>query len=331
MERTRPLELRAAGRRLSGPVIRYGETASDRAERFAAGSLASVEDPLEIDLQHDPAVIVASTADGAVTLSDGPLALEVRATLPEAALGAPGSAAGQLVERGALRGWSAGFHALAEHRASDGTRVIDRFHLARIGLVDEGSYAGSRIEFRARMGRSLFAQVPTRRRVACECAGPGCKFAELQDDLSEAIAEQVARVADEGNDVIAVLGDYKNPLASASSGTLRARPGKGGLDVEIDLPDDDAGRAVIAAQESAGVIVRPYLDDDFVTKTEMPGGVIRYGAGTGAEGSPVRAFIVSSTDRREGWPMPKIAPTPDLETRASGLVVPKQRRALLCL
>ena len=52
-------------------------------------------------------------------------------------------------------------------------------------------------------------------------------------------------------------GRYDRPLASVSRGTLR-RVGRDG--VEIDLPDDDNGRAVLAAHESTGVICRPHLD-----------------------------------------------------------------------
>ena len=38
------------------------------------------------------------------------------------------------------------------------------------------------------------------------------------------------------------------------------RGGDGGAEVEIDLPDSDAGRDVLAAASSSGVVIRPYLD-----------------------------------------------------------------------
>ena len=47
------------------------------------------------------------------------------------------------------------------------------------------------------------------------------------------------------------------PLGSVSRGTLRRT---GPTEVSIDLPDDDYGRAALAAHESTGVVIRPYLD-----------------------------------------------------------------------
>ena len=339
MERTAPLlELRAAGRTVTGPVVRYGETAQDRAERFEPGAFESMADPMEMDVQHDPAIIAASTATGTLTLNDTSRALEVRATLANAALGEPGSAALELVRRGALRGLSAAFHPLAEHRAADGTRVITRAHLVRVGLVDEGSYRGSRLELRARMGRTLTSAIPANKRLACDCVGGSgslARFAELQASVGRkidaAVKQAIMEAAEETNDIIAAFGRYDRPLASAKTGTLRTEMDGDDLRVSIDLPDDENGRAVVAAQESAGVVIRPFLDDEFLTTTELPDGTIRYSAGTGGEGSPIRAFIVSSTDRRDGWPAPTMGATPDLETRSSGLVVARRRRLLACL
>ena len=326
MERTRPLEFRAAGRTLTGPAVRYGEVAADRRERFEARSLRSMDDPLPLRLQHDPAITVATTADR-LAITDTAASLDVRAELlPGAAL--------DLVERRALRGLSLEFHALAERRDGDGLRVIEGYHLAGIGLVDVGSYAGSTVELRARMGRTLMGTIPTGRRLACECTG-SARWAEVDDAWADTLADvfdqYASDFAEDSNDIIAAFGSYDRPLASASSGTLRVRRTDDGVAVDIDLPDDEAGRAVVAAQESAGVVVRPYIDDEFVTRTELPDGGVRYSAGTGGGGSPVRAFIVSSTDRREGWPTPSVNPTPDLETRASGLAVPRRRRLLPCL
>ena len=331
MEHTAPVEFRASGRTVSGPVVIWGETAQDRAERFEPGAFTSMADPLELDVQHDPAIIAATTADGTLTVNDTSRALEVRATLANAAQGEPGSAALELVGRGALRGLSAAFHPLAEHRAADGTRVITRAHLVRVGLVDEGSYRGSRIELRARMGRTLTGSVPTGTRLACECSGHACRFAELQAEMADRINQQVQRAIaealDGGNDVIAAWGSYQNPLASASSGTLRTAVDGDDLRVDIDLPDDAAGRAVVAAQESAGLVVRPFIDAAQVA-AEQVGDLMRYSP---AGDSPIRAFIVSSTDRRDGWPAPTMGATPDLETRSSGLVVARRRRLVACL
>ena len=92
-----------------------------------------------------------------------------------------------------------------------------------------------------------------------------------------------------------------------SEGTLR-RSGRYGI--EIDLPDDENGRAVLAAHEAAGVIVRPHLD---MSESEyaQEGDTLHYTRAT------VRAFVVSATDAREGWPTPELvtAAAPEPEER----------------
>ena len=99
-----------------------------------------------------------------------------------------------------------------------------------------------------------------------------------------------------GGDTIAAWGRYDRPLASVSRGTLR-RSGRYGID--IDLPDDENGRAVLAAHESTGVIVRPHLDMDASEYTQ-DGDTLTYTRAV------ARAFIVSATDAREGWPEPTL-------------------------
>ena len=98
------------------------------------------------------------------------------------------------------------------------------------------------------------------------------------------------------HETIAVWGSYDRPLASVSRGTLR-RAGRYAVDVV--LPDDENGRAVLAAHEAAGVVVRPHLDMAESTY-EQVGDTLVYSKAV------VRAFVVSATDAREGWPTPEI-------------------------
>ena len=321
MEHTAVVEFRAVtGRTVTGPVVTYDEVAQDRRERFTSGAFTSREDPLVLDIQHDPSLVAASTEDGTLTVTDGPRALEVRAELKDARQGQPGSGPLEMVRRGALRGLSAAFHALDEHRAADGTRVIEKAHLVRIGLVDQGSYSGSRVELRARMGRTVSASIPSGRRLACECSGPGCRFAEF---VGEAMAEAFdsAFAAHAERDVTAVWARYDQPLASASKGTLRRT---GPTEISVDLPDDPSGRAVVAASESSGIVIRPYVDAA-ESQGAVEGETMRYSKVS------IRSFVISSTDAREGWPTPTITATPDdlLESRASGLVAPRRRRRVM--
>ena len=164
-ERTAPLEVRASGRTLTGEAIRYGQQAADRPERFEAGAFAPLG-PVALNLQHDPAIVLATTGDG-LTVTDTATALEVRADLE------PGAAL-TLLRRGALRGLSVEFRALTERR-DGGVRVIERAALEAIGLVDAPSYTG-RLELRRGLGGGLGvlrSHVPTDATVACDCAGGG--------------------------------------------------------------------------------------------------------------------------------------------------------------
>ena len=329
LERSAPLEIRAAGRTLTGEAIRYGVRATDRAERFEPGAFAPLGD-VSLNLQHDPAIVLATTGDR-LALTDTTAALEVRAELrPGAAL--------TLLRRGSLSGLSVEFRCLSERR-DGGMRVIERATLEGIGLVDTPSYGG-RLEVR-RGGRgggfggfgggfgggrgggfggswssspTMRATVPADKKLRCECGGNAqAKWARIipaamQEMFDNAFQGAVKQIVDEAegraaHETVAVFGSYDRPLASVSRGTLR-RAGR--YAVDIDLPDDDNGRAVLAAHESAGVIVRPHLDMAESTY-EQVGDTLIYSKAV------VRAFVVSSTDAREGWPTPEILTDTDID------------------
>ena len=343
VERAAPLEIRAAGRTLTGEAVRYGEAATDRAERFEPGAFAPLGD-VSLNLQHDRSIPLASTGDRLI-LRDTSRALEVRATLPD-------GAALTLLRRGALRGLSVEFRSVAERR-DGGIRVIERATLEAIGLVDSGSYAG-RLEVRRRGGGgwsggggggrggyrgTMRSMIPTNKRVACDCAGdPLERFAimaaeGIEDAIEEATAavekelgiafgDLAVRAAADGDDIVAAWHTFAQPLASARKGTLRLTEADGGLGVEIDLPDTSAGQAVLDALDVSGVVVRPLIDRrsaEWTTET-LPDGekVAVYSRW------PLRGIIVSATDRREGWPNPTLdttgAPEPDPEP------APEERR-----
>ena len=122
----------------------------------------------------------------------------------------------------------------------------------------------------------------------------------MQEELTAAFDEAFAEASAE---VIATWADYRTPLASRSKGTLR-RDGDTGI--VIDLPADGAGRAVIAAGENTGTVLRPFLDSVESTGTRVDD-VMHY------DRVRIRAFVVSSTDARQGWPSPRIVPTPDVD------------------
>ena len=289
-ERRAGLEFRVQGRTLSGTAMRYGDVSPDFRERFVPGAFGDVPTTIPVNLQHDSAIVVAERA----VLADSPRQLHVRADLPE------DSAALALVRRGALNGFSIEFHAKAERREA-GVRVVERAELSGLALVDRGAYPGAKAEVRARSGRRLRSKIPYDKSLACECiaqSGPGSggtcipmvRFSQYAGELmADALGE-----AERQRDILAIAGNYRRPLGSVSRGTVRATSTDDGLDVEIDLPAGAVGDEIIAANEAAGVIVRPLIDYDRSEFTDGPDGRT-------VTKPWLRAFIVGATDTKEGW------------------------------
>ncbi len=313
--RLRGLELRAEGRRLLGVVMRYGDVSPSHKERFQPGSLRMAE-AVHLDLHHDVERAVAWYPGGGLELDNGNDALAMRAELP------PIPAADRALEEvreGRVNGLSVEFRAVRERRDA-GIRVIEDASLTGIGIVKFPSYGDSRVEARRRSGRTLRATIPADTEVECRCSGVTCKFARITSEAMQEAFDKAFRQFE--REVVAGFGSYDMPLASASAGTLRGRVlANGDGEVEIDIPDDGAGAAAVAAHEAAGVIVRPHIDaQDAVSVVEGETRVY--------QSAPIRAFMVSATDAREGWPAPSFVPTPEELARADA---PRFRKSLLWL
>ena len=314
-------EFRVSGRTLSGRAILYGDIAPGYNERFQPGAFGDVR-TIPVNLQHDSSIILAPDA----LLTDTPRELRVRAELPER------SAALALVKRGALSGFSIEFHARQERREA-GVRVIEHASLTGLALVDRGAYPQSKAEVRAhraRSGRTLRSKVPYDLDLACECiakSGPGsggaciplARFTKMSGDLmAETIADALG-TADQilnGPDVLAIAGDYKRALASASRGTLRARSTDDALEIEIDIPAGTVGDELVAVHEGAGTIARPLLDMD---KSEF----VDTDRGREYSKPHLKAILVGATDSKAGWPDAKIDYDGD---RAAPAPAPERRR-----
>ena len=289
-------EVRVSGRTLSGTAMRYGDVSPDFRERFLPGAFGEVRS-IPINLQHDPVVVVVRDA----LLTDSPRELRVRADLP------PGSAALALVKRGALNGFSIEFHAKAERREA-GVRVVERADLTGLALVDRGAYPGATAEIRARSGRKMRSTVPYDKSLACECIGqrgPGSggecvPMARFTKVAGEEMAKMMDRAfAAVERDILAVAGNFRRPLGSVSKGTLRGRSTDDGLEVEIDLPAGAVGDEIVAANEAAGVVIRPLIDFDRSEFTDTD-------EGREYTRPHLRAFLVGATDTKAGWPDPTI-------------------------
>lgn len=292
--RTSAHELRAEGRQLRGTVLDYGDTSSSHRERFEPGAIM-LSDAVHLDLFHDAEKAVAWHPGGGLSVSLDADAVRLVAELPP--IPAADKALAQ-VRAGEANGLSLEFRSLEEHRAA-GLRVITSAVMVGCGIVRRPSYERSRVEARARSGLTLAATIPSGTRLSCECSGPDCDSAEFADGIVEAMLD-IAFEAEQN--LVAAWGNYSSPLASTSRGTLR-RDGPEGF--AIDLPDDPVGQAVKAADESTGIVVRPFLDP-----ARSPGNKV--GSTMVYEQPPaLRALIVSATDKRSGWPTPAIRTTSD--------------------
>ena len=300
-ERRYTAELRAEGRRLSGTVMRYGDVSPSHRERFEPGSLRMAES-VHLDLHHDVERAVAWHPGGGLTLANGRDVLTMRATLPP--IPAADRALAE-IKAGRVDGLSVEFRAVRE-REDSGIRVIEDAILSGIGIVKAPSYGGSRVEARRRSGRTIRARVPSDTDLGCTCSGAGCKFARFAKEALEDVFERTFQQFE--RETVAAYGSYAQPLASVGRGTMRGKMVDDALEVEIDVPAGAAGDAVLAANEDAGIVVRPFLDADRSEGTPMPRedgqNAMAYSKAS------VRAFIVSSTDEREGWPVPELVATP---------------------
>ena len=317
--RTFGTEVRAEGRRLSGVVLAYGDVSPSHRERFEPGAIR-LADAVHLDLHHDIERAVAWHPGGGLELRQTRQALSMVATLP------PIPAADRALEEvrsGRTTGLSVEFRALAERR--DGNlRVIEDAELRGIGLVRNPSYQQSHVEARRRRGRTIRSRVPSNTDLGCTCSGAGCRFARFAKEALEDVFERTFQQFE--RETVAAYGSYASPLASVGRATMRGRMVGDALEVDIDVPTGAAGDAVIAAHEDAGIVVRPFLDADRSEGTPIPreDGQIAMAY----DKASVRAFIVSSTDEREGWPVPEIVATPDDLASAEA---PRVRRMRLWL
>lgn len=292
----------------------YGDTSSSHRERFEAGAFGNLDDgnTRTLNLRHNQLQAIAWTGGGGLEVRDTDRALEVVATVPRTPAG---DMALRDASSGKLRGLSVEFNAIRERRDA-GIRVLSQAYLSGFGLVEFPSYQSSTVEVR-QGSVTVQSSIPADVDLACECSGPQCRWARFTGD---AMREMFQRVFEQfERETIATYGNYSRPLASVGKGTLRGRMVKDDLEVEIDLPNSEAGRAVQEAHEAAGVVVRPFLDAER-SSMEKVGDVMHY------SDPVVRAFIVSATDAREGWPIPNIIPTPG---ERSELVIPRRPRLWL--
>ena len=274
-------EVRIHGRTLAGRVMVYGLASPSHHERFEGGAFAPVP-AVPLNIQHDRAMVVAPA--GGFELRDTSEALEVRAELPK------GSAALALVRSGALTGFSVEFHSRGERR-EDGIRVVERAELVGVGLVDHPSYPGATAEVRARGGRggrlgTIRGRVHTGKTLDCKCSPGNCTKALFKNGAFDDIGDRP--------EVLAVVGEFANAIASKKKGGVRFWQKDGNLEYAIDVPNSQRGVAFMETLDSVPVVGRPYLDADAST-VSIADGLATY------DTAAVRAIILGPTDADSGW------------------------------
>ena len=279
-----------AGRTVSGVAMPYGEV-TDRGmfrETFEPGAFGPVDEiDATLNVMHQGTRLVARTGGGGLLLRDTPAGLLASADLP-ATREADDTLT--LIHRGVLRGLSVEFRAIRD-KWEGNLRRVARAALEGLGIVDRPSYQGAEgLEVRV-AGRVLRGLIPTGRRLGCKCQGPTCNAVQFTDDALEVV---------EG--AIAVNGSYGAPVASARRGAVRHRMTDAGLEVEIDVPDNEVGAELLELARAVPLYVRPFMDSELSEFNQQ-------GALRTFTKARVRAFILGTTDADEGIPEVKVGQT----------------------
>ena len=274
-------ELRVSGRVVSGTAMPYGEVA-DRGvfqETFVQGAFGPVNEiDATLNVMHEGTRLIARTGGGGLQFRDTAGGLLASAELPRTK---DADDALTLINRGVLRGLSVEFRAVTDRIEGNLRRVV-KATLQGLGIVDRPAYDGAGgLEVRV-AGRVLRGLIPKGSRLGCKCQGPTCSAVTFADDAF-----------DVSESVIAVNGSYGAPLASARRGGVRVKDTDRGLEVEIDVPDNEMGDGLLEMAQAVPVYVRPFLDND-LSEYDQTGDVRLF---TKAR---VRAFIVGATDADEG-------------------------------
>jgi Escherichia/Staphylococcus phage prohead protease len=161
------LEVRAAGRKLSGYAATFGtpaEIAGRFTETIRAGafrsSLAAKGDVLAL-VDHDTSKLLGRTASGTLRLSEDGTGLAFEIDVPPTSLGADVLA---LAERGDLGGMSFGFRIVDEAWPDKRTRELRAVDLYDVSVVlAHPAYPATSVQARNRVGDMHMSRAQRRR------------------------------------------------------------------------------------------------------------------------------------------------------------------------
>ena len=272
MERAyRKVDFRSEGRKLSGQIIAYGDISPGHRERFLPGAF-TLADAVPLNLGHNQLVACGWFPGGGVEIRDSEAALTMAAELPP--LPAADRALKE-VRSGSLSGLSVEFIAEKEKREG-GIRIIEKAQLVGIGLVDEPSYPGSKVEARREMRgpdpdrerqfwhnqrRAVSGKMPLDATADCRCQGKDCNQVKF---LPGSFDKTIQGAESGDRDISATTGSngVENILGSTRQGTLRlTATDDGGMNFGIAAATGaPALLALIQSATAAPPIARPIID-----------------------------------------------------------------------
>ena len=267
---------------LEGTVIRYGEigVGDYGPERFTPGSL-EVNPDIILNVQHDRGRPIARTPD-TLQLVDSAEALTLRADIPETR---EGSDALVSVRKNILQGLSLEFRQ-AKFTMQGGIRTITSALVSGVGLVDRGSFEGSKVETRAIGGAGISFSIKYNSKLQCECCPTSDEVLFEPGAFDEALKA--------GKEVLAVNGNFKGAIASRRRGTLTTELSDEGLDVQTSIADSTAGRDLIEMGKEMEILGRPIIDYK-KSDTVVVDGI------THIKRAHLRGFLLGASDSNEGW------------------------------
>ena len=182
-------------------------------------------------------------------------------------------------------------------------RVIQKARLGGVGLVDDPGYIGARAELRKRGGRggggrgsrggrlaSFRGRIPAGKLLDCRCGPKGCSSALIKSGALDGVLS-----ARRQRDVLAVVGDYRNAIGSKDRDSLRFwSDGEGGLNLAVDIPNNEVGRRFMETAAQVPTIARPVIDD-LTAQSVRRGATVEYAK------VDIRAVTVGATDASKGW------------------------------
>lgn len=130
--------------------------------------------------------------------------------------------------------------------------------------------------------------VPYSTSLACDCFRGDCDMVRFDPGAFDAVLEDGAA------EVLAIMGNYRNAIASKKAGSLTFRQEDDRLVFELELAEGPRADDLREVAKGILLLARPVFDQDRSSFIESAG-VATFSA------VYIRALLLGATDRDEGW------------------------------